>query len=132
VAPKVWLILGDSRDGARGWHRSLPAAAAGSGRLREALPWARVVAFFGCLSSSSPISATVCVPASGSTASRFVSGPAAAPFTNWAPGHAPQVALIQVFLQGSNSHISCLLGNSPPAKFKQFWVMSLEKCVREE
>lgn len=51
------------------WHCSLPAAAAGFGRLGAALLWAQVVTFLGHLSSGGPVGATVCVPACGFTAS---------------------------------------------------------------
>jgi len=43
VAAEVWLLLGGSREGSRGWHVSLCAAAVGTGRAEAALLW--VVAF---------------------------------------------------------------------------------------
>lgn len=109
MTSKVWLLLGD-RDVASRWHRSLPTAAVESGRVGAALPWARVVTFLGCLMGWGPVGSTVCVPASGPTGSCSLRR-----LGTWA---APQVALIWAFLQGRNSHISSLLGNSLLAKFK--------------
>lgn len=87
MTSRVWLLLGSSGDGARGWHRSFPAAAAGSGRLGVALPLpGSGDGFLAALEQQGPLGATVCVPASGSTDSRLLPGPAAAPCMDWAPG----------------------------------------------
>jgi len=60
VAAEVWLLPSGSREGSRGWHISLCAAAAGTGRAGVALVW--VVAFLGHLSGGGPMSAAVSVP----------------------------------------------------------------------
>ena len=42
---------------------------------------------------------------------------------------APQVALIQVSLQGRGNHLSSPQGNSLLAVFKRLWIISLESWV---
>jgi len=104
AAAEVWLLLCGSREGARGWHVSLCAAAAGSGKAGAALFW--VVAVLGCLSGRGPMVAAISVlssfgcsydqaPVLPSSHSRHALG-------TWS---APQVALIQISVQGRGSHL---------------------------
>lgn len=76
------LLLGGSREGARGWHISLISDAVGSDRVRVAPAW--VVAFLGCLSGGGPKGAAVFLPSSSCTASKLLSCPAATPCVAWA------------------------------------------------
>jgi len=115
VAAKVWLLLGGSREGAKGWQGWRDARLGGG--FLQALEWRGA---YGCYYLCA-FFLWHCQQAPVLPSSRSPHG-----LGTWS---APQVTLIQVSLQGRGNHLSSPQGNSLLAVFKRLWIISLETWV---